>query len=280
MVHKTHRYRWIYIYRLGIFALKAFIIGLAVFILLPIVILALYSVSAEWKYPSIFPQSYTLEWYEYLFKYEEGLSSLILSLEIAILSTIIAVSISLPVGYVLSRWRIRGRSVIESLFLTRLIVPVIVIAVGCATIFMRLGLHDTFLGILLAHIANGLPYTIWTLEAAFESLDPDLEAAARTVGASPITTFFKITLPLAAPGIIAGSIFMFLYSLDEFTITFLISGVRYKTLPLRLYSVLEYGYIEPAAATSIILLIPSIIYLILVIRFMKPEVMHAGLGKI
>jgi len=280
MPHKHSVDKWRYVYRLGAFALKIFMIGLAIFILLPIIVLALYSVSAEWNYPNILPQAYTLEWYEYLFKYEEGLSSLILSLEVAILSTLIAVSVSLPVGYILSRWRIKGRSILESLFLTRLVIPVIVIAVGCATIFMRIGLHDSFLGILLAHVANGLPFTIWTLEAAFESLDPDLEAAARTLGASPITTFFRITLPLAAPGIIAGSIFMFLYSLDEFTITFLISGVRYKTLPLRLYSVLEYGYIEPAAATSIILLIPSIIYLILVIRFMKPEVMQAGFGRI
>jgi len=272
--------KWEYAYALGSFALIAYALGLVVLVALPVAVLALYSVSAEWNYPSLLPQAYTLKWYEYLFKYEEGLSSLVLSLEVATLSTVIAVLASLPAGYILGRWRVRGRSLLESIFLTRLVVPVIVIGVGCAAIFMKLGLHDSFVGILLAHVANGLPYTVWTLEAAFAALDPDLEAAARTLGASPLTTFFKITMPLAAPGIIAGSIYMFLFSLDEFTVTFLISGVRYKTLPLRLYSVLEYGYIEPAAATSIILLLPSVIYLVLITKFMRPEVMQAGFGRI
>ena len=257
-----------------------FLLAMALFILFPIIVLFLYSISGQWNYPSLLPSSYTLGWYVYLFKYEGGLSSLTLSLEVAILSTLLAVIVSIPVGYLFSRKRVRGKGALEGIFLMRLVIPVIVIAVGIATIFMRLGLYDTFIGIIIAHTANGLPYVIWTSEAAFESVDPTLEEAGRSVGASPVTTFLRITLPLALPGIIAGSIFMFLYSLDEFTVTLLISGVKYITLPLRLYSVLEYGYIEPAAATAILLLLPSIAYLFIVLKFMRPEVMQAGFGKI
>lgn len=253
---------------------------LALFVLFPIMILFLYSISGRWNYPNLLPSSYTLGWYVYLFKYEGGLSSLLLSLEVALLSTLLSVTVGVPVSYLLARRGIKGRSALEAIFLMRLVIPVIVIAVGTATIFMRLGLYDTFLGLILAHAANGLPYVIWTAEAAFESVDPVLEEAGRSVGASPLTTFLRITLPLALPGIIAGSIFMFLYSLDEFTVTLLISGVKYITLPLRLYSVLEFGYIEPAAATAILLLIPSIIYLVIVLKFMRPEVMQAGFGRL
>ena len=257
-----------------------FVTGMGLFVGMPMLVLFLYSVSGRWNYPDLLPTEYTLEWYDYLFRYEGGLSSLALSLEVALLSTVIAVLLGAPLGYVLSRGKVRGRGVLETLFLTRLVIPVIVIAVGIATIFMKLNLYDTFVGIVIAHVANGLPYVVWTAEAAFHAVDPDLEHAARSLGASPVTTFFRITLPLAAPGIVAGSIFMFLYSLDEFTVTLLISGVRYKTLPIRLYSVLEYGYIEPAAATAVLLLLPSIVYLAVVLKFMRPEVMQASFGKV
>jgi putative spermidine/putrescine transport system permease protein len=243
--------------------------GVAAFVLLPITILALYSVSAQWNYPDLAPTSYSMEWYEYFFHYEGGLAALILSVEIACASTALALLLGVPAGYVLARHRFKGQTVLEMLFLAKNAVPVIVLGVGTASLFIALGLYDTFVGILLAHAVGGLPLMIWTCTAAFQGIGNEYEEAARDVGAGFIRVFFEILLPMAKPGIIAGTILVFLFSMDEFTITLLISGAQYTTLPLRLYSTLQQGYIEPASASAVVLLMPSLIFLVLVGRFLR-----------
>ncbi|MEL6236275.1 MAG: ABC transporter permease subunit, partial [Pseudomonadota bacterium] len=133
------------------------------------------------------------------------------------------------------------------------------------------GLHDTLLGLLLAHTMGALPYMLWTASAAFEAVDRDLERAARDLGAGFWRTFIEVPLPIATPGLIAGAILVFLFSMDEFTITFLISGVSYTTMPVRLYATLQEGFLEPASAAALMMLAPSVVYLFICVRFMRPS---------
>jgi putative spermidine/putrescine transport system permease protein len=257
----------------------AVLVTLGSFVLVPVAILLLYSFSGQWNYPSLVPDRFTTEWYSYLFKYEQGLSSLFLSTHLAILSTFVTATIGVPVGYVLARYRFQGRTLMEMVFLAKNTVPVIVVGVGTASVFVRWGLYDTYAGILLAHVVGALPIMVWNSSAAFQSIDPALEEAARDAGAGFSRVFIEISLPLAKRGILAACILAFLASMDEFTITFLISGANYTTLPLRLYSTLQQGYIEPASASAMILLLPSVLFLIISMKYLDLSDVSAGVRK-
>lgn len=255
----------------GLILLGALVLG-------PTLILALYSISARWDMDTVFPAAVTLDWYAYIIEYESALPALGLSLRIAAVTCMVAVVIGAPAGYALARLPVPGRGMIELMFLAKTATPVIVVGVGTAVIFLRIGLTDTFIGIVAAHLVGALPLMIWTAAAAFRGIDPALEEAARDAGAGTIGTFLNVTLPLARPGLTAGGLLAFIYSLDEFAITFLISGVEYTTLPLRLYSTLQQGYVEPAAAASVLLIVPSIMLMALIMRVVRLTDLGASQG--
>jgi putative spermidine/putrescine transport system permease protein len=114
---------------------------------------------------------------------------------------------------------------------------------------------------------------VWIAAAAFAAVDRDLELAARNIGASPLRTFATVTLPLAAPGIMASAIFVFLESLDEFTGTFFVGVPYVTTLPLLLYNASMGGNYQIASITALLLLVPSIGFMLVVERFLKADVL-------
>lgn len=253
--------------------------GLAVAVLAPVISLVLTSLSGQWLGGAPLPSRYTLRWYGYLFRYENGLAALGQSLLFALAAAGLTTLAGVPAAYALARYRFPGRDAIEALFLSKGATPVILIAVGTAALFYRWGLADTFLGVALAHSVGALPLVLRGATAAFEQLDPAQEQAARDLGAGWLRRAATIVLPQAAPGIAGAAALAFLFSMDEFTVTFLISGVRYSTLPLRLYSALSQGYIEPAAAAAVLLLIPSLLYLLALLRFFGPGLLTSAGGE-
>ena len=119
-----------------------------------------------------------------------------------------------------------------------------------------------------------MPRMRWSIRsgsppAAFAAVDRDLELAARNIGASPLRTFVTVTLPLAAPGIMASAIFVFLESLDEFTGTFFVGVPQVTTLPLLLYSASMGGNYQIASITALILLVPSVLFMLFIERFLQ-----------
>ena len=121
-------------------------------------------------------------------------------------------------------------------------------------------------------------YAVWIASAAFAALDRELEEAARNIGAGPVRTFLTISLPLAAPGIFASAIFVFLESLDEFTGTFFVGAPVVQTLPLLLYTATAGGNYQIASITALILLVPSIAFMFVVERFIRADVL-ARVGR-
>jgi len=253
--------------------------GLIVGVLAPVLSLILTSFSSQWLGGTPLPSRYTLRWYSYLFRYENGLAALGQSVLFALAAAGLTALTGVPAAYALARYRFPGRGAIEALFLAKGATPVILIAVGTASLFYRWGLADTFLGVTLAHSVGALPLVLRGATAAFEQLDLAQEQAARDLGAGWLRRVVTIVLPQAAPGIAAAVALAFLFSMDEFTVTFLISGVRYSTLPLRLYSALSQGYIEPAAAAAVLLLIPSLLYLLALLRFFGPGLLTSAGGE-
>jgi putative spermidine/putrescine transport system permease protein len=247
---------------------------LAAAIIGPIANLALWSFAERWYYPFKLPVTWGLRYWEIVFRPTGvAMQSLTTSVLIALLTVALALAVSIPAGYALARLRLPLRGLIMIAFLLPQAFPGVAIYINVARIFYQLGIAGTVAGVVIVHAAHALVYSVWITSAAFASVDRDLEHAARNLGAPPLRTFFTVTLPLAAPGIIASAIFVFLESLDEFTGTFFVGVPTVSTLPLLLYSASMGGNYQIASITAVILLVPSILFMLFVERFLKADVL-------
>jgi putative spermidine/putrescine transport system permease protein len=240
----------------------------------PLANLALWSVAERWYTPYKLPVTYGTRYWEQVFRPTgDAMASLGTSVWIAVLTVIVALVLSVPAGYALARLKLPMRSLFMVVFLLPQAFPSVAIYINVARIFYNLGINGTVLGVVLVHAAHGLVYSVWIAAAAFAAVDSDLELAARNIGASPLRSFFTVTLPLAAPGVIASGIFVFLESLDEFTGTFFVGVPQVTTLPLLLYSAAMGGNYQVASITALILLVPSVLFMLFIERFLRADVL-------
>ena len=135
------------------------------------------------------------------------------------------------------------------------------------------GLNGTIAGVVLVHVTHGLVFAVWIATAAFAAVDAELEEAARSMGAGALRAFRDVTLPLAMPGLMASGIFVFLESLDEFTGSFFVGAPDVTTLPLLLYTAGAGGNYQVASITALLLLVPSIAFMLVVERFLRADVL-------
>ena len=252
----------------------ALLVLLALAIIGPLANLVLWSFAERWYFPFKLPVTWGLRYWEVVFRPTGvAMASLATSISIALLTVAVALAVSIPAGYALARLRLPFRALIMIVFLLPQAFPGVAIYINVARIFYGLGLAGTIAGVVIVHAAHALVYSVWITSAAFAAVDRDLELAARNLGASAGRTFFTVTLPLAAPGIIASAIFVFLESLDEFTGTFFVGVPSVSTLPLLLYSASMGGNYQIASITALILLVPSILFMLFVERFLKADVL-------
>ncbi|MDW8063280.1 MAG: ABC transporter permease subunit [Candidatus Caldarchaeum sp.] len=247
-------------------------------ILTPFVSLVLWSVAIRWYWPNPIPQELGMDyWLEALGLrkgYAIGAVSIVdafwNSVTIALIVTPLTLAISLPTSFALARYRIPYKPALIFLFLMPQAFPLQPVYINLMRIFYSLDLVGTIPGVVIAHVVPSLVFAIWINTATFKAIPPVLEEAARISGASSITTFFRVTFPLATPGILASSVFVFLYSFDEFMGTFFIGLPSVVTLPMLLYSASGYN-MQFASATAIVLLLSSIVFMLFLERFLKPE---------
>ena len=254
------------------------------FIFGPITGLVLWSVALRWYWPHVLPQEVGMDYWLQALGLQKSWAigavsitdSLNTSLILALIVVVAVMIIATPVGYVLAKYSIPFKSAILLLFLMPQAFPQQPVFVNLLFTFSKMGLAGTVTGVLLVHLMVCLVFAVWISSAAFKSIPPELEEAARSVGASRIRTFFRITLPLAAPGLLASAIFVFLTSLDEFTGTFFIGLPFVTTLPMLLYSSSGYN-LQFASVIAIVLLVPSILFMVIIERFLKAEYI-GGIG--
>ena len=151
--------------------------------------------------------------------------------------------------------------------------PNLAVYFNIARLFYLVGLNGTIAGVVLVHAVHGLVIAVWIAAAAFAAIDPELELAARNIGASALRTALTVTLPLAMPGLIASAIFVFLESLDEFTGTYFVGVPDVTTLPLVMFTASLAGNYQIAAITALVLLVPSVAFMLLIERFLKAEML-------
>lgn len=257
--------------------LEFFLLVVFVFFFMgPLINLALLAFSGRWQYPAPLPQSWSLEWWTFVLTKDEVVESIGLSFLIATVVTVLSVVICIPAAYAFARIRFPlSRFFLFSFLLTNAF-PKMGLYVSIAVLFYKVGLMNTFMGIVLIHMVNTLMFMTWIPASAFKSVHQAQEESARDVGAGPFRVFWHITLPMALPGIIVASIFTFLNSLDEAQGTFLVGMPDYKTMPLIMYSIIEDYPSTAGAVFSIILTLPTIVLLLAAKRFINADIMSGG----
>jgi putative spermidine/putrescine transport system permease protein len=240
----------------------------------PLVNLGLWAFAERWYFPNKMPSDFGFAFWARVFSERGGAwGALGTSVWIALLTVALSLLVAIPAGYALARLKLRWRGLILLAFLLPQAVPNIPVYVNIARVFYELGLAGTITGVVLVHASHGLVLAVWIASAAFAAVDPALEEAARNMGASPMACFRDITLPLAAPGLMASAIFVFLESLDEFTGTYFVGVPDVMTLPLLMFNASMGGNYQIASITALLLLIPSVGFMLVVERFLKSDVL-------
>ncbi len=245
----------------------------------PLANLLLWGFAERWYFPYKLPQEFGLTYWARVFAPRgSALASLWTSVGIAALTVLSTLVVAVPAGYALARLKLPARMLILLIFLLPQAVPNLPVYVNIARVFYEINLNGTILGVVLVHASHGLVLAVWIASAAFAAVDVSLEEAARNMGASAWRCWTTITLPLGLPGLIAGAIFVFLESLDEFTGTYFVGVPDVTTMPLLMFNASMGGNYQIASITALLLLVPSILFMLLVERFLKADVL-AMIGR-
>lgn len=255
--------------------MPAVMIGFCAFVVFgPLTNLFLWAFAEKWFFPARYPTEFGFDFWERVFRPRAGAwTSLFNSVWIALATVALSMALAVPAGYALARLMLPARAFIMLIFLLPQAFPSLPIFVNIAQMFYGFGLNGTYTGVVLVHSLPGLVYAVWIATAAFSAVDRTMEEAARNLGAAPLRTFWDITLPQAFPGLVAASIFVFLDSIDEFTGTFFVGTPDITTLPILMFNASMGGNYQIASITALILLIPSIGFMLVIERFLKADVL-------
>src|SRR4030042_3258210 len=194
------------------------------FLFTPLFSTIIWSVALVWYWPHTLPQKVGFDYWLQALGITKSLTlgavnvvpAFLLSLGIAMIVVIITMAIAIPAGYALAKLKIPAllKGIILILFLLPRAFPQQPVFINLMLMFNKIGLTGTVSGVILVHLVVGLVFAVWITASTFSSIPPELEEAARSVGASRLKAFLKVTLPLSAPGLVASAVFVFLTSMD------------------------------------------------------------------
>lgn len=235
--------------------LRAIVVTLVVvFLLAPLVVIAVGSVN-ENRYLNFPPQGFSLSWYAELFTDPGWRTSIRYSVTIATISAALAVLIAMPLAYILRTYRIRLSPLLYTLGILPFMLPPIISALGMQVFWLSTGHVGRIENVIIAHAIFFSTLPLVTISLAMETMDQALPEAARTLGADQRTTFRTITLPLLIPSMITGYAAVFVLSLNEYIIAFLVAGFTVETLPVKIVNGLRYGFTPTIAAVAVVFIV-------------------------
>ena len=204
------------------------------------------------------PEGYSLKHYRDFFSNQDWQNALWNSVRIAPMATLLSVSFGTLAAIGLSQPHVPFRRAIMAILISPMIVPLIISAAGMYFFYSRLGLQGTYFGVVLAHAVLGIPFVIITVTATLVGFDRSLTRAAANMGADPVTTFFRIQMPLILPGVISGGLFAFITSFDEVVVVLFVGSAGQKTLPWQMFIGLREQISPTILAVATILVAISI----------------------
>lgn len=228
------------------------------FLLLPVVFITLLSFgSSRWL---IFPPpGWTLKWYADLLDDPRWLQSAWLSLQLGLCVMTASVVLGGAAAVTLVRGHFPGKRLLNGIFISPMIVPVVIVAIALYAFFMKLGLTGSFLGFVIGHLVIAMPFSVICIANSLRGFDTNLERAAAICGAGRWQTIRLVTIPAILPGILAAAVFSFLASWDEVVISIFMASPDLQTLPVRMWTSLRTDLSPTIAAISTILVASSVI---------------------
>ncbi len=238
--------------RIGAHHIAALVAGFA-FLYVPIALLILYSFNAS-RLVTVWG-GFSTRWYGELLQNEQLLSSVWISLRVALLSGAFSAILGTCAAYALVRaGRFRGRTIFSALLYSPMIMPEVIVGLALLLFFVAIGLERGFWTVVIAHTTVGMCFATVVIHARLAEFDRSLEEAAMDLGATPATTFRTVTLPICAPAIVAAFLLAFTISLDDFVLASFTAGTGSTTLPMRIYSQVRLGVSPQINAISTLMI--------------------------
>ena len=219
------------------------------------------------------PEGWTSTWYAEAWKEFQLGSVLLVTAEVVGAVVLLAVLLGVPAAYTLARREFPGKKLLMLLFLLPLMVPPITYGIPLATVLYKLQLGGTIYGVILANLIPALPFVILVMTPFIEQIDPNLESAARVVGAGTGGVFRYVLVPLLAPGILAAALLVLVRTTALFELTFLTAGPDSQTLVVALYyAVFAAGVraTQSVDAMAMIYMVMTLVWLLIALRFVNP----------
>ncbi|MFM1906553.1 MAG: hypothetical protein RLZZ591_230 [Pseudomonadota bacterium] len=253
--------------KLGWYGLRLACAGVLGFLLLPIVVIIplSFSDSSFLAYPI---PSWSLRWYRELFSSEDWARAARNSFIVAPLATVLATVLGTLAAVGLARVQFAGKGIITSLLIAPMVVPIVVVGVSTYLFFAKVGLSDSYMALVLVHAALGAPFVLTTVLATLQGFNQNLVKASLSLGAGPLQTFFRVTLPVIAPGVVSGALFAFATSFDEVVVTLFLAGPMQTTLPRQMFTGIREN-ISPTIAAVATLLILFTAMLMMVLEWLR-----------
>ena len=219
------------------------------------------------------PDAYTGKWYAFAVNEFSLWRVLLVTLIVALSVTAISLVVGVPAAYALARRRFRGKSLVLGLLILPLLVPPITYGIPLATMLYEYQMAGTVAGVILANLAPALPFVVLIMTPFIEQIDPNLERAARMMGAPTLKVFTRVLLPLAVPGLLAAGLLVLVRTVAMFELTFLTAGAGSQTLVVALYYAAFSAGIRPGQsidAMAVIYMATTLVLLIAALRFVNP----------
>jgi putative spermidine/putrescine transport system permease protein len=248
------------------------------FILAPIVIVCAVAFTPE-GYLSLPTSGLSLRWFRAIADYPEFVRAFRDSLWLAALSSTIAVLFAVPAALAVARYRFAGREAVLAFFMSPLMIPHVVLGIAFLRFFTTIGIGGTFIGLVLSHIVIVMPFALRLVLAASTGMDRAIEHAAISLGASPVTLFRRVTLPLILPGVVSGWVLAFITSFDEVTMTVFIASPSTTTLPVRMFLYIQDNIDPLVTSISAALIFLTVIVMVILDRLVGLDRLFIGGGR-
>ena len=242
----------------------------------PILNLVMLAFANVYDVPAIIPQRFGFKWWAFIFSQKNLVSSISLSFLFAVVTTVVSMLLCIPAGYAIARFKFPFRRIFMLSFLLTNAFPKIGLYTSIGILYYRYNLIGTFAGVVIIHMINTMMYMVWLPAGAFGTVHRQQEEAARDVGAGPFRTFMQVTLPMAMPGIAVASVYTFLGSMEEMQGTFLVGVPGFRTMPVQMYNVITEYAVQAGAVFAFILMLPTVLFLFLMRRYIGPSAIAGG----
>ena len=248
------------------------------FVLAPILVVCAVAFTSK-GYLSLPTDGLSLRWFRAIVANKDFVDAFWASLWLGTMSATIAIGLSVPAALAIARYRFPGRDAITTLFQAPLMIPPAVLGIAFLRFFTQTGISGTFVGLVVSHVVIITPYAIRLVLSASTGMDPQIEHAATSLGASSFATFRRVTLPMILPGVVSGWVLAFITSFDEVTMTVFIASPRTTTLPVRLFLYIQDNIDPLVAAVSAALIGLTVVAMIILDRFYGLDRLLVGRGN-